>query len=367
MEMNQKLKEKFEEFCKSHNLTGQKKARLKKKLMQILKKVAVEPGTAIGVLSAQSISEPATQMTMRSYTLASQTTALAKVTHGLPRMIEIFDARKTFERSMIIYLKPKYNNKNYAKKFAEKIKEKKVKDSLASSSIDLLNMQLEFIFAEKINFDTFKKIVKNYMKDGKITRKGQTVYIKPDDAEIKNLRSLKFKLLDAKVGGIKNILSVAVKKEKNDWVITAEGSNLKAILELEEVDVNRTKTNDIYEVESVLGIEAARNLILEQASETLRDQGLSVDIRHLLLIADTMTFDGKVSSIGRYGVAGHKASVLARANFEDTIKHLVNASFRGERDNLNSTIENVMIGKVAPVGTGFVKLVIDADKLKGKK
>jgi DNA-directed RNA polymerase subunit A" len=85
--------------------------------------------------------------------------------------------------------------------------------------------------------------------------------------------------------------------------------------------------------------------------------GLDVDIRHIMLVADVMTADGIIRPIGRYGVAGIKGSVLARANFEETIKHLTRAAIRAETDNLNSIIENVMINQVVPVGTGLFNLV----------
>ncbi|RLI97137.1 MAG: DNA-directed RNA polymerase subunit A'', partial [Candidatus Aenigmatarchaeota archaeon] len=106
-----KIEDDFNKFCEEHKIKGSEKKKLYEKLKEIVKKSLFEPGEAVGVITAQSISEPATQMTMRSYTMASQAGRLAKVTFGLPRMVEIFDARKTFERAMKIYLKEEYNNK----------------------------------------------------------------------------------------------------------------------------------------------------------------------------------------------------------------------------------------------------------------
>ncbi len=90
---------------------------------------------------------------------------------------------------------------------------------------------------------------------------------------------------------------------------------------------------------------------------TLKEGGLDVDIRHIILVADMMTADGNIKAIGRYGVAGAKGSVLARANFEETIKHLTRAAVSAEVDRLESIIENIMINQVAPVGTGMFDLV----------
>lgn len=364
VKLPKKIEKDFNEYCKERGIKGGKKRELLAKLKKIVKKSSFEPAEAIGVVTAQSISEPATQMTMRSYTMASQAGRLAKVTFGLPRMIEIFDARKTFERSMNIYLKDEYNNKNSAKRLAEKIKEKFVKDVVEKSSIDLLNMQLEFELSNGANRDMIKLAIEKYTKNCAVNFRGNTLYIKPEKAEIKDLRNIKIKILGTHLSGVKNILNVAVIKNGNDWIIQTDGSNLKKILEMDEVEIKRTYTNDIYEVEAVLGIEAARNLILKEAQKNLNEQGLDVDVRHIMLISDVMTVDGQIRSIGRYGVSGRKSSVLARANFEETLKHLTLASFRGLQDELRGTVENIMVGNVAPVGTGIVELVVEPKKLK---
>ena len=142
------------------------------------------------------------------------------------------------------------------------------------------------------------------------------------------------------------------------------GSNLAKVLEVDGIDGARTTTNNIHEVERVLGIEAARTTIINEAMNTLKEQGLDVDVRHVMLTADVMTVDGTIRAIGRYGVAGLKGSVLARANFEETIKHLTRAAATAEVDHLESIVENVMINQVVPVGTGMFELTF---KMPSKK
>ncbi|MBI3190219.1 DNA-directed RNA polymerase subunit A'' [archaeon] len=305
-----------------------------------------------------------THNTMRSYTLASQSDRLRKVTQGLPRLIEIFDARKTFEKTMIIYFKPHYNSKEKAKEIAGKIKGLKLSDIIISDSIDLVNMQIEF----ELDSDSYKEkvmeMLPKHAKDADISTRGKLIFIKPKKDTIRDLRKLKSKLLKIHTDGIKGIKNVIVIKEGEDWIVQTIGANLKKILLMEEVDIARTITNDIYQVYDVFGIEAARNVILSEAKQTLDDQGLEVDIRHLILLADTMTYDGTIKDIGRYGISGKKSSVLARANFEETKKHLIDASFFGETDKLEGTIENIIVGQLAPIGTGMVKLVVDTEKMK---
>ncbi len=309
-----------------------------------------------------------THNTMRSYTLASQSDRLRKVTQGLPRLIEIFDARKTFEKNMIIYLKKEYNTKDKAKDIANKIKEMKLSDVIISDSIDLINMQIEIELERASEKDEVKGLVEKHIKDVEISFREKSVFIKPKKNSVRDLRKIKNKILKLHVSGVKSIENVVVIKEGENWILQTTGTNLKKILLMDEVDVERTTTNDIYQIYDVLGVEAARNSILKEAKQTLDDQGLDVDVRHLMLLADMMTFDGTIKDIGRYGVSGKKASVLARANFEETKKHLINASFYGERDSLEGIIENVIVGQIPPIGTGMVKLVVDMEKMKqGKK
>ena len=128
---------------------------------------------------------------------------------------------------------------------------------------------------------------------------------------------------------------------------------------MEGIDQVRTTTNNIHEIGEVLGIEAARQSIINEAQNTLSEQGLSVDVRHIMLVADIMTSEGVVKSIGRHGISGEKSSVLARAAFEETGKHLLHASIRGEVDDLTGIIENIIIGQPIPLGTGSVGVKMD--------
>ncbi len=365
------LVERMKEIAKKYKLSEAQTKKFVQLVEEIYEKSKFEPGEAIGVVTAQSISEPATQMTMRTYHVAGA--AEIKVTLGLPRLIEIFDARRQPSTPMMeIYLKKEYNTKEKARKFAAEIKELLVEDLVKSSVVDILNFQIELILDEKamensgITSEELGKKLKEAFKAEVRAGKTKVVVKLKENLEIKDLHRIKTKLLSHQIRGVKGIKQTIVRREGDEWIVLTLGSNLKKILEREEVDITRTISNDIHEVASVLGIEAARNLIIKEVTKTLEEQGLDVDIRHVLLVADMMTVDGVVKPIGRYGVAGAKGSVLARANFEETIKHLTQAAIAGEVDNLESTVENVMINQVVPVGTGMVEVVY-APKKKEKK
>ncbi|RLF08747.1 MAG: DNA-directed RNA polymerase subunit A'', partial [Thermoprotei archaeon] len=157
---------------------------------------------------------------------------------------------------------------------------------------------------------------------------------------------------------IKNIKRVVIQKEGDEYVLYTDGSDLEAVLQIKGVDPTRTTTNNIYEIAEVLGIEAARAAIIREATKVLEEQGLDVDIRHVMLVADLMTQNGTIKQIGRHGVSGEKPSVLARAAFEVTVKHLLDAAVRGEEDQLQGVTENVIVGQPIPLGTGLVELFI---------
>src|SRR5690606_11412565 len=134
--------------------------------------------------------------------------------------------------------------------------------------------------------------------------------------------------------------------------------NLKEVFKLPFVDVYRTRTNEISDVQKVLGIEAARQAIMDEVYDVVAAQGLKIDMRHIMLVADTMCSSGTIKGITRYGVVSDKSSVLARMSFEPPIKHLIEAALAGEKDTLNSVVENVMINQHIPIGTGLPSLRI---------
>ena len=316
-----------------------------------------EPGDTIGIIAAQSISEPATQLTMRTYHFAG--TAGIKVTYGLPRLIEIFDAKKGPETPlMTIYLKKQFNNADQAKKLAEEIVEKNVSNLVSNVSLNLNENAIELDVFDKRRSSVIIKVVKEVFKELKTKEKDNTIiFLTKDIQDIKELQKLKEKILDIQVSGTKGIINAVVRREGEDWIINTIGSNLEKILAIDEIDGSKTITNDIHETTQVLGVEASRNLIIKEALRTMQEQGLDVDVRHVMLVSDMMTFKGDVNSIGRYGVAGTKTSILARAAFEETIKHLVRASIRNEVDHFKGIFENVMIGQVIPSGTGMFDLI----------
>lgn len=353
----------YKKIIEESMLDDKKKEELIEKVRSRYEKMQYEHGEAIGVVAAQSISEPATQTTLRAYHRVGATGL--HTTQGLPRILEIFDARKIPKTpSMRIYMKKEFNTKEKAREIAAEIKESKLKHITIEDSLDLTNLTIEITLDEDkmviLNItvnEAVESLTKN-IKTIQAEKKGKklVVTLKKTDFTIKDLQHMRLKLREVYVKGIKGIERGIVNKEGEDWVIHTLGSNLLRVLKLEGVDDTRTVSNNIYEIAEVLGIEAARAHIINETLQTLRDQGVDTNIRHLMLIGDAMTVFGEIYAIGRYGLSGVKYSVLARANFEETVKHLTDAAIASEEDHLDGIVENIIVGKTAKVGTGLVKL-----------
>jgi len=365
-----KLLEELEEECPASKL--KKAAEL---VYQEYMKSRVEPGESVGLVGAESIGEPGTQMTLNTFHFAG--VAEMNVTMGLPRIIEILDGRKNVKTPMMeIFLNSPYNKGKDIRKLALAIKEHKVGDVVTEFTINIMDSKVEI----KLDKEMMKELgvtnvivcaaIKKGVKDANVKGADDNITLKmksKDEKSLHEIYKVKEKAKNTYLKGIKGIMQVLPVKRRDVFLIITAGSNLKKVLDLDFVDAAKTRTNDIHEIANVLGIEAARSAVIEEVYKVIEAQGLNVDIRHIMLIADTMCSSGKLKGITRYGVVSEKASVLARASFETPIKHLINASLVGEVDMLNSVVENVMLNQPVPVGTGLPGLITKVNKNKLKK
>jgi len=349
----------------SANISKADLIKVMEKLVSAHKTAKVNPGECVGLVSAQSIGEPGTQMTLNTFHFAG--VSEMNVTTGLPRIIEIFDARKDIKTpTMEIFLKEPHNTDiDKLRKFAAKIKETTVGELASEYSLNIFDQVLK-ITVNKALLADYDLSAKELAKIIKAKVKGFSVETTDDEItlaktgktqELKELYNLKEKIKEFKITGTKGIKQVLPVKRGEEYIVLTSGTNLKEILSLPEVDVARTTSNDIYEIYEILGIEAAREAIIREVFKVIEAQGLNIDVRHIMLVADIMCANGEVKGVTRYGVVKEKASVLARASFETPIKHLINAALEGEVDHLTSVVENVMINQPVPLGTGLPGLI----------
>jgi len=322
----------------------------------------ISPGEAIGLITAQSFGESSTQMVLNTFHMAG--VAEMQVTTGLPRIIEIFDARKKpSSPNMEIFLEKEYNNEESAKEFAEKIKEVKLKELASSIDLDFANKTIQ-ISLDKSSLKrvqmTLKKTVEKLNLLGFAAEESlNTIKLNVSDHNFKEIYQLKEKLKNTIVSGVKNIEQILIVKRGKDFVISTLGTNLKELLKIEGVDASRIYSNDIHEVANVFGIEVARQLIINEIQEVLNSQGLDINKRHLKLAADAMTNFGEIKGVTRMGIISQKESILARATFETPDKQFVNATIKGLSDKLESVIENIILNQPVPVGTGLPGLMVN--------
>jgi len=350
-----------------------------KDVVREFKKSAVEPGEAVGVVAAQSIGEPGTQMTLRTFHYAG--VKEADVTLGLPRLIEILDARKTAKTPMMtVYLDKKHSSsRQAATALAKRLVYTTIAD-VASVSADLTSDSVIVMPNEahlKERDTKLDAIIKTIETAGykyevsnrtliRIVRKPSTVQ---DGTKLSGeLMKVAQKIGKTPISGLLGVNRVTVSQRANEWVIFTDGSNFSEVLTTQGVDPTRTTTNNVHEIAEVLGIEAARAAVVNEIVNILTDQGLDVDIRHIMLVASAMTHTGYVRQIGRHGISGEKASILARAAFERTIPILISGALGGEVDRLQGMTERVLVGEEVPIGTGLVELYMDfAQNAKAKR
>jgi DNA-directed RNA polymerase subunit A" len=347
-------------------------------------RATVDAHESVGIVAAQSIGEPGTQMTLRTFHYAG--VAEMNVTLGLPRLIELVDARRVPSTPMMtIFVERKLRaDREAVQKIALQIELTNVPDVAAIGTVVeelkvVISPQTALMQARGVKrSDVERSLLENLdersfkLQPGAGGGESRTFEIHlsetPPPTRVKKdepVEEMPFKkLLEAseeakgvRIKGVTGIKRALIKKEKDEYVIYTEGSNLEGVLEIPGVDAARTTTNSVFEIYKVFGVEAARAALIQEAGRTLSEQGLTVDIRHLMLVSDVMTNEGDIRAIGRHGISGKKTSVLARAAFEITAAHLLRAAITGEVDELKGVAENIIVGQPITLGTGAVNLV----------
>jgi DNA-directed RNA polymerase subunit A" len=369
----------------SLRLTPADATKVVREVARRFRKAEVDAHESVGIVAAQSIGEPGTQMTLRTFHYAG--VAEMNVTLGLPRLIELVDARRVPSTPMMtVHVEKKLrNDRDTVQKIALQIEVTTIPDVASIGTViedlkvvvspqaallearGVKRTELEAALVEGLDPRLFE--VKSGSGSGetrsfeiliKETAAGATKSRKEEMTEEMPFKKLLIASEEAKgiqIKGVTGIRRALIRKEKDEYVIYTEGSNLEGVIEIAGVDPVRTTTNSVFEIYRVYGVEAARAALIYEANRTLAEQGLGVDIRHLMLVSDVMTNEGDIRAIGRHGISGKKTSVLARAAFEITAAHLLRAAITGEVDELKGVAENIIVGQPITLGTGAVNLV----------
>ncbi|KAF3333639.1 DNA-directed RNA polymerase II subunit 1-like protein [Carex littledalei] len=395
----------------------------------------VAPGEMIGCVAAQSIGEPATQMTLNTFHFAG--VSAKNVTLGVPRLREIINvAKKIKTPSLSVYLKPEINKKKELAKNVQCALEYTTLRSVTHATevwydpdplSTIIEEDVEFVksyyempdediapekispwllrielnremmvdkklsmadIAEKINqeFDDDLTCIFNDDNADKLILRIRIMNDEAPKGELQDesaeddvfLKKIESNMLtEMALRGIPDINKVFIKSGKinrfdenegfkpgQEWMLDTEGVNLLAVMCHEDVDPTRTTSNHLIEVIEVLGIEAVRRSLLDELRVVISFDGSYVNYRHLAILCDTMTYRGHLMAITRHGINRNDTGPLMRCSFEETVDILLDAAVYAEPDRLRGVTENIMLGQLAPIGTGSCSLYLNAEMLQ---
>lgn len=404
-------------------------------------KAAVNPGEMVGVLAAQSIGEPATQMTLNTFHFAGVSSK--NVTLGVPRLKEILNVAKNIKTpSLIVYQVPENRfNKDSAKLLRSAVEHTTLRSVTDSTEIwydpdpretkieeDVDTVQSHFLIETdsedldhqskwilRIVFDRKKlldkdltvekvgmKLMEEYGADMSIIMSDDNAEVpvircrmknidqaKSQDDEVDTeedvmLKRLENHMLDeVTLKGVKGISRAFInsrdrvkempdgellmkRKEEgcSEWILDTSGTALKEVLTVEGVDTTRTYSNSFEEILNVFGIEATRGLLVRELTQVLAFDGSYVNHRHIAVLCDVMTTRGILMAITRHGINRNDTGALMRCSFEETVEILLEAAASGELDDCKGISENIMLGQLAPMGTGEFELFLDEKMLQ---
>uniref|UniRef100_A0A4W3H8T6 DNA-directed RNA polymerase subunit n=1 Tax=Callorhinchus milii TaxID=7868 RepID=A0A4W3H8T6_CALMI len=342
----------------------------------------MEPGSAVGALCAQSIGEPGTQMTLKTFHFAG--VASMNITLGVPRIKEIINASKSISTPIITAHLDQDDDADFArlvkgrieKTLLGEISEYVEEVFLPDDCFILIKLSLERIrlLRLEVNAETVRYSIctsKLRVKPGDVAVHGEAVVCVTPRENSKSsmyyvLQYLKEDLPKIVVQGIpevsRAVIHIDTQGGKQKYKLLVEGDNLRAVMATHGVKGIRTTSNNTYEVEKTLGIEAARSTIINEIQYTMVNHGMSIDRRHVMLLSDLMTYKGEVLGITRFGLAKMKESVLMLASFEKTADHLFDAAYFGQKDSVCGVSECIIMGIPMNIGTGLFKLLHKADK-----
>jgi DNA-directed RNA polymerase II subunit RPB1 len=389
------------------------------------------PSEMVGVVAAQSIGEPCTQLTLNTFHSAGISSA-SQTVRGVPRIKELLSVSKNIKGpSTKVYIKEGINqDRDKCKQILNSLETTYIRDIIKSSviyydpddSTTTIGNDIEFIkiykqfedeeqdcnkespwllrfeFNEKKMFDLgvtmydvhqtiyqyYEEIINCYYSDDnanklifriklEINKKTETLETSDIITELKALEQNIIENIIIK--GLKGIDKVILLEKKDmlydnyegkfinstEWFMDTNGNNLLEILSHPNIDYTRTISNDVNEVLEIFGIEAARQVLLNELNEMLSSEG--VNYRHISLLVDTMTNKGALLSIDRHGINRSDIGPFAKCSFEETSDMLIKAGVFGEYDNINGVSANIMLGQIPPCGTGDTEILIDNEKL----
>eukprot|EP00871_Galdieria_phlegrea_P006021 jgi/Galph1/906/GphlegSOOS_G5700.1 len=367
-----------------HAAYGLKKSQLEAFLRRLYHKMIsyqIEPGTAVGAIGAQSIGEPGTQMTLKTFHFAG--VASMNITLGVPRIKEIINASRNIHTPIITAQLVHPNDISVARIIKGRIERtvlgevcNVIKEVYRRNQI-YISIQLDLELISKLQLDidihsTREAILntpKLHVKEKAISVVGEgRLHIYLSASQSSNdiyfqVHHLKRQLPHVILQGIPSIGNAIIhQKEDKTYELLVEGSDLLSVMTTAGIRGTHTTCNHIIAVEKTLGIEAARTTVVSEIQYTMASHGMSIDSRHVSLLADVMSFRGEVLGITRFGIGKMKTSTMMLASFEKTVDHLFDAALYKATDEVVGVSECIIMGMPIPLGTGLFRLLRNSNR-----
>ena len=358
------------------------------------KRAQTEPGHAVGAVGAQSIGEPGTQMTLKTFHFAG--VAGMSITQGVPRIKEIINASTSISTPIIsceLEIDDDVRTARIVKGRIEKTYVRDIAKYIAtqwSENKSTLDIKINHETIDKLHLDiTPRDIAQAIINFKKLKIKAEDVQVlhshvrlsihapttsrnkipksqaKEDHENFVRMTNATRLLPDVPVKGYPLATRAIIKTDdKGKNVLLVEGYGLQACMNTLGVAGCRTKTNSVMETAQVLGIEAARTTIVSEINSVMGD--MDIDPRHMQLLADVMTYKGEVLGITRFGLAKMRDSVLQLASFEKTPDHLFEAAAKMKVDKIEGVSECIILGQTMRIGTGGFQVVRGLNLYEGR-
>jgi DNA-directed RNA polymerase II subunit RPB1 len=384
-------------------------SKLRNEMRTTYYKTLIQPGESVGVATAQSIGERQTQQTLNTFHSAGS--AIKTVITGVPRFSELLNATKEpkARSTQMFFTQNNDSISSLRNLVGNKIREFRLKDlikgytthsnkereewydifdSVYSKKYNEMtecisyNFNKELLYEYKIPLRIVSEMLENKVKDivcvfspNHIAK--MDVYVDMSEIELLedmteeeayeyHLRQNSIPYLnEVVICGISGVENIFFEKKDEEWIMETEGSNFKELLGLPFVDKVRTISNDMWEIYDTLGIEAARNFLVEEFGSVVSSDGTFVNQSHILLLVDSMTFHGTITAISRYGHKKENCGPMAKASFEESLENFLKAGINGEKETTNGVSASIMLGKVPKVGTGLCDVLVDIKGLPG--
>jgi DNA-directed RNA polymerase beta' subunit len=341
----------------------------------------VAPGEMVGTIAAQSLGQPITQMTLNTFHAAGISSQ--NLTMGVPRLKELINLSKNLKSpSMAISV-----SRPVAKSYFVGLYLTNISDNVSfHETMDFEPSEIEYMNIVGVCDFECARCAEIHIDKEKLTMHGlsmvhitcaifkyseivwcssfrNVIYVRClDEASFVSNEEFMTYIVKLKnevhIKGVKDITAMFA-DDHDDTLYHTSGSNLSSVLVDPNVIPTKTFTNDVMEMYTHFGVEAARMALCVEIKRVIEYDGSYLNYRHLSVLLDVMTYRGRVMAITRHGINRTETGVLMRCSFEETVNIILDAAVHAELDPLKGVTENIIMGKMARVGTGCVDVLMN--------